>query len=715
MSEVPDQHASAIVPANVAKPKVTSAPRLSLPAAAAILVLLTHIWPWFLPAIRQDKDIWMALAIGQLSFWPLFAGLIGARVRWPVVSFILGVAVAFGMLWYCRWQFGFAGYGETPSRDIAPFAAFGAIGAVTLLILYVFCIRALRKAEDENAERLVMAVARRGAIAGLAIPLLATLLLGIPWLILAPSWEFFNYGPTYAMVAGLIAIGLAVVGALWGSLIALARNRPPFSWRRTAAFVTVTGAVVGGGASYVSIPLVRHHEACESLAAAGVEVVTWGQFFGDRVQQRLEGLGIVREEPFWVRWHREYVPIVTALRIDGKRVDAAKLAVLGHLRDDNLLVELSNPDPENQILRELAKVPSIGFLNILFPAPEDELLPLGEPLSDEAFSHIAEMKGLISLKLFNARFSAKGLQSLVGKVNLESLHLNFCDAHDDVLNVATMFEKLETLILRQTQITDRGLQSLRRLEHLDRLALNLSFVRGEGLAHVAALPTLTYLDLQGSPIQDDALAHLASAPFLSELDLSATQITGRGLRYLDRCAQLEEIRLDGAALTDAGFMSAAELPWRIKLLLGETRTLSMPGILQMHQERARLNALPDATDVVYDELVHYTLDEQMAADEAETSSDEELSEEELFELATDAPRHGMSEPFAEWLETAGDSKDEEGEALVDAEIELEHNVIILYQYEVADELIEAYRNSVLREPDSVDVEEVADDPDEDSL
>jgi hypothetical protein len=146
----------------------------------------------------------------------------------------------------------------------------------------------------------------------------------------------------------------------------------------------------------------------------------------------------------------------------------------------------------------------------------------------------------------------------------------------------------------------------------------------------------------------------------------------------------------------------------------------MPGILQMHQERARLHSLPDATDVVYDELVHYSLDEQMAADEAETSSEEassdnELSEEELFDLATDAPRHGMSEPFAEWLETAGDSKDEEGEALVDAEIELEHNVIILYQYEVADELIEAYRNSVLREPDSVDVEEVADDPDENSL
>ena len=58
------------------------------------------------------------------------------------------------------------------------------------------------------------------------------------------------------------------------------------------------------------------------------------------------------------------------------------------------------------------------------------------------------------------------------------------------------------------------------------------------------------------------------------------------------------------------------------------------------------------------------------------------------------------------FETAGDSQDEEGEALVDAEIELEHNVIILYQYEVADELIEAYRNSVLREPDSRSNEEL---------
>lgn len=641
-----------------------------------ILLLLTHVWPWWLPAIRRDEDVWIALAVGQLSFWPLFAGLVGSRARWPITCLSAGIAAGYGMLWYCRWQFGFHGYGRNPTNDIKQFVVVGAIGAVVALIVYAVCIRALQRTERSNLDRPVVRVARSGAVAGVALSGGVALLLGLPWLCLAGRREILERGPTLATVAAGSIAGLASAGALWGMLIALVRHRPRFSWRRTVLLLVATSGAAVGVAAWLLMPLVRHHRACESLVAAGVEVVTWNEFYGARLQERLEQFGVTKEEPIWSRWHKEYAPYVTMVRIDGNKVAVAELDALADLRDDSLLAEVANPDSENRILQKLSAAKCIRHLNITFSAEEGALFPTPGFLNDEAFSHIAAIEELDSLKMFNARFSADGLERLVGKVDLGALHLHFCNVDNEVAKVASKFENLGSLALVQTEITDDGLRPLRDLENLQILWLDLSHLLGEGMAHVGAIAHLERLSLQGCQINDGSLRHLARLQFLRELDLQCTAVTGSGLRYLERLKSLEVLDLDGAALDDAGFMGAASLPWRVKINLGETRKLTPEGILQMHAERARLRALPAGEG--------FDFDGQDAALHSDADDD----------------RHGFVETYEDWLEEESGFENEPDEVLVDAEMEANHNTIILYQYGVADEVVEAYRRRVLNEPAS---------------
>jgi hypothetical protein len=657
-------------------------PRMGLPTAAILLVAITHIWPWWLPAIDRDQDVWIAIAVGQLCFWPLFGGLVGVRVGRPMTCLIAGFCVGFTMPWYCRWQFGFVGYRTEPWREIAPFAFFGTLGGAALLIVYAFCVRALKSAERKGSPRLIRATAMSGAGKSLALATGIALLAGIPWLCLAGRWDVINLGPTMLAIAAAGIAGMGVFGAVLGTFVALVRKPPQFSWVRTVSLaVTIAGGIVGLYA-WKLMPLVRHHKACESLTAAGAEISTWDGFWEARLGDKLEQFVISRGEPFWSRWHQEYVPSIASIRIDGERVSADDLTSLADIREDDLHLYVDKPDAENRILKKLSETRSVRYLDISFPAAEDEAFPASSSLSKEAFEHIAAIDGLRGLKFYNTRVSAEALDLLSGKAELEILHLQFCDVDNDTMHVVGKFKELGSLAITQSRVTDDGLRPLAGLKKLEYLWLDLGHIKGDGLSHLAGLSRLIRLSVEGCPIHDDALRHLGRLWGLRELNLRNSGITGSGLRYLDRLPLLEEVELEGAALEDAGFMSAAGLPWRVKLKLGEMRSLSLPGILQMHQERSRLNALPTEPNTA--------LDEEYAGYMHEDRKN----------------RRGFVESFDEWAEEAGDSageqNEEEDDVLVDAAMEMDHNAIIWHQYEVAESLIEAYSQKVLGEPTVAD-------------
>ncbi len=90
--------------------------------------------------------------------------------------------------------------------------------------------------------------------------------------------------------------------------------------------------------------------------------------------------------------------------------------------------------------------------------------------------------------------------------------------------------KLKKLLLRDTVISDEGLQHVRPLA-ISSTDLGGARVRA-GLAHLQEMTKLKKLNLQGALITDVGIRHLARMAGLEELNLYGTKITNTGLDVL---------------------------------------------------------------------------------------------------------------------------------------------------------------------------------------
>lgn len=110
------------------------------------------------------------------------------------------------------------------------------------------------------------------------------------------------------------------------------------------------------------------------------------------------------------------------------------------------------------------------------------------------------------------------------------------DIGDDELAWLNQFDDLETLVLRNTRVTDGGMSCL------------------------ANLPRLTYLDLHGTRISDATLALVGAEHDLQDLDLGETQITDAGVGHLRQLTRLRSLDLSGTKVSEAALASLAKLP-----------------------------------------------------------------------------------------------------------------------------------------------------------
>lgn len=110
------------------------------------------------------------------------------------------------------------------------------------------------------------------------------------------------------------------------------------------------------------------------------------------------------------------------------------------------------------------------------------------------------------------------------------------DIGDDELAWLKQFGDLETLVLRNTRVTDRGMSCL------------------------SDLPRLTYLDLHGTQISDATLALVGAERDLQDLDLGETQITDAGVGRLAQLERLRSLDLSGTKISAAALAILAKLP-----------------------------------------------------------------------------------------------------------------------------------------------------------
>jgi hypothetical protein len=148
----------------------------------------------------------------------------------------------------------------------------------------------------------------------------------------------------------------------------------------------------------------------------------------------------------------------------------------------------------------------------------------------------------------------------------ETFVVTFSDAKFDDAALARLAtnhgDRVGSLQLTDTSVTDEGLRHLKRfrnLRHLDlasRAPASLKAKRSApitdaGMAHLD-LRNLVSLNLDGQPITDDGLKLLPDLPFLTMLQLNETGVQGPGLSRLVAFRHLSSLHLDGSAVTDEG-------------------------------------------------------------------------------------------------------------------------------------------------------------------
>ena len=110
--------------------------------------------------------------------------------------------------------------------------------------------------------------------------------------------------------------------------------------------------------------------------------------------------------------------------------------------------------------------------------------------------------------------------------------------------------KLRCLELRNTNITDNGLQYLYNAKSLDFLAVCHSGITNDGLKHLNLFPLLRSLEINDLPITDEGLDLVCNFPNIQELGMGETRITGQGLRHLARLPRLKYLNVQNNQLSD---------------------------------------------------------------------------------------------------------------------------------------------------------------------
>jgi len=105
---------------------------------------------------------------------------------------------------------------------------------------------------------------------------------------------------------------------------------------------------------------------------------------------------------------------------------------------------------------------------------------------------------------------------------------------DEGLRHAAALDHLDTISLRDSQITNAGLRHLNRFTELDWLNLSSTQITDAGLEHLRGLMNLRVLHLRDTQVTDAGLEHLKGLTSLESLNLSGTQVTERGIVELQQ-------------------------------------------------------------------------------------------------------------------------------------------------------------------------------------
>jgi hypothetical protein len=106
---------------------------------------------------------------------------------------------------------------------------------------------------------------------------------------------------------------------------------------------------------------------------------------------------------------------------------------------------------------------------------------------------------------------------------------------DRELRLIESFSSLETLVLVDASITDKGISNLKPIAPLTHLGLDGTLIGNESVKQFGRLfPRLSFLTVSSTQLSDDCLVDLAAIHTLTALDVRRTRISQKGALELQR-------------------------------------------------------------------------------------------------------------------------------------------------------------------------------------
>jgi len=180
--------------------------------------------------------------------------------------------------------------------------------------------------------------------------------------------------------------------------------------------------------------------------------------------------------------------------------------------------------------------------------------------SDRCLKHIEHLTGLKVLDLAFTNITGKGMRSVRNLKSLEYLTLPDRITDDGLADVAEL-QSLKGLYIKKNMITNAGLRHLAKLSSLEELELGGDRINDAALLHLAKLPSLQYLLLWDKNFTDTGMAYLKNAPSLRILHFGhLPQLTDAALVHLSQIPELERLSLHwNRNITDAGIVHLQKL------------------------------------------------------------------------------------------------------------------------------------------------------------
>ncbi len=166
-------------------------------------------------------------------------------------------------------------------------------------------------------------------------------------------------------------------------------------------------------------------------------------------------------------------------------------------------------------------------------------------LSDEGAGYLDRAAGIEQLMLRDSRISDAGLESILKLTKLKYLDISCGTLTGAGFNALPRESKIEKLKLEELEHFDaKNMSVFNRLGHLRELFFQHVPLSGAGLKYLTACTQLDCMWLEENQLEDDDLRPLGELAQLKNLSIYDNPITDEGLVHLEGLGQLNDLTIE---------------------------------------------------------------------------------------------------------------------------------------------------------------------------